>query len=131
MKVTSANNVLVGITKRGLELGRFHCSHFNEKFATVGKRNFDEYDGLLECLVRFEYITNEERESELDYVIRREQVREIKQIKSNICQAFQNSEFVKYVEKIKGKIPEFLTGKDEDNRNFALALMKLKGIIDE
>lgn len=131
LKVVQVNGIILGMTTKGLEQGRFHCNRFYEKHDQVDKDNLYEFRSLLECLVKVGYITKEECDAELDWLQRYQHLQRLEQCKRDLIYLFRNPEFVKYLETTREKLPEWLTLPKGIDKEFALALVKLKKIVDD
>lgn len=127
LRVIETNGIIVGTTLRGLERGRFRCNRFYQKHEQV---DLYEFKDLLECLVKIGYITEEEQRAELDWLLRYQQLQRVAQNKREVIHLFTNPEFIKYLKTARDKLPEWLTLPKGSDKEFALALMKLKEIVD-
>lgn len=131
LKIVHDCGIIVGATSRGLERGRFHCNRFYEKFDLIEQENMFEYKSLLSCLVKLGYITDEEQQNELAWLRTIQFRQRLAENKRDVIHLFTNPEFIKYLEQAKERIPEWLTRATGPDKDFALALIKLKEVVDD
>lgn len=134
LKVIRSGNIIVGVTESGLQTGVFYCSDLWERHDYVDySGNTDthsKYLSFLSCLVKFGYLTRAEKKAEMEQLARQRYLAQMNEHQSEIVRAFRNPEFIKWLEAKKDDFPEFLTQERGYDRDFAVAIMRMKAVID-